>query len=283
MEQKPYARRAQLLKLANEYLTALGRKTPETIPVAPNVRATYNGQECPVGQNDVWTYTVRIPERQSFVDPENDTVVFFGVITNDVVNFPANMTPDKFYYSKWSLYMLRIKAEGDLITEIEELTCDTPTHSYIPINDVRIYQPIYDMLVPEDEQLTREELVQIVDDYWSACAKELPPSAIAVHPDGFRSEQGLKATDSARFPYSLTTEFDVSLFNWKMPRAERRYPVVDPKRGIVVAIVIMGNAGPEMRRGAIVWEVFKIDAGLLKCMHCGYRVLIADSGWSKPE
>ena len=281
--EKPYARRKQLLKLTNDYLTALCRKTPEAIPVAPHVRATCNGRECPVGQNDVWTYTVRIPERQTFVDPENDSVVFFGVITNDVVNIPANMTRDKFYYARWSLYMLRLKMEGDQIAEIEELTNDQPTHSFIPINEVHIYQPIYDMLVPEDELLTREELVKIVDDYWSACAKELPPSTVAAHPDGFRSEQGMKATDSARFPYSLTTEFDLDAFNWRMPRAERRYPVVDAKRGVVVAIVVMANAGPQWPRGAIVWEVFKIDAGLMKSLHCGYRILLEDSGWSKPE
>jgi hypothetical protein len=122
-------------------------------------------------------------------------------------------------------------------------------------------------------------MVKMIDDYWLGCAKEIEPLDVQCHPDSFRWEQGQQSTDTARFPYSLRSEFLVDRFHWLMPEAERRYPVGDAARGVVVSIVIMGNAGP--RRGAIVWEAFKIEHGLIKCMHCGYRVLIEHSGWAK--
>jgi hypothetical protein len=279
MLSKREERRKYMLFTVTKYLDAMISKTPEILPLSPNIRATYNGEECGVGQNDVWLHAVRIPARQTFSDCENDEVIFTGKVTNDVMVFPSHMTDDKFYHSKWYLYMLRLRFDGDLITEIEELTCDQPTHCYNPINDAVVPQVIYDIPLPEEEQLTREEMVKMIDDYWLACAKEIPFSDVFCHPDGFRWEQGQLATDTARFPYSLSSEFKVPRFTWLMPENERRYPVVDVKRGTLVCIVVMGNAGP--RRGAIVWEVFKFEHGLIKCMHGYYRVLVKHSGWAK--
>ena len=270
--------RKKMLKIATVYLDALCSKTPEVLPLAPNVRATYNGQECQPCRNEVWSYTVRIPERQTFSDPEAGNVVFFGKMTNDVVNFPEFMTDDKFHYAKWFLYMLRLKIEDGLITEIEELSIDTPTHTKHTIEDAQVYQMVYDIPLPEEEQMSREEMVRAVDTYWVAITKTIPGQSMECHPDGVRWEQGEPATDTARFPYSLVREFEVGRFHWHMPKNERRYPIVDVKRGVVVSIVIMGNAGP--RRGAIVWEAFKFSHGLIKCMHCGYQVLIEHSGWA---
>lgn len=273
----------QMLLITNRYLDAMCKKKPESLPLAPNVRATYDGEERPVGQNEMWEYAIRIPSRQTFTDVDTNNVCFFGTATNTAYSSrPESMPAEKFYWSRWYFFFLRLKFTEDLkICEIEEVVINQTQGSYNPLEGAAFSQLIYEIPVQEKYRLTREEMIKIVDDYWSAIPKEFPGDQVLCHPDSSRIENGTPSTDSVKFPYSLSAEFDVGKFNWKLPREERRFPIVDVELGIVVSIVVMH--GYEVgNRNTIVIDAFKIDRGLIRKVDCLSKTVngVSHTGWA---
>ena len=276
-------RRKYMLLTTTKYINAMCRKDCTGLPLSDNLRVTYNAEESKLGENEVWTYAQRIPDRQTFADPDTGEVILFAIVTNDtVVKDGIYLTPDRMYHSLWYQYVLRLKFDKDLICEIEEVVNSRPVHKYTPFEHAHFSELIYEVPVPVDARVSKDEMIAIVDSYWSGCAKEVGEDAVPCHPDCQRHENCDLATDTSHFPFTLSGEFNYGNFLWNLPRSERRFPIVDEERGVVVSMCIMANAG--VGRGGQVIEAFKIEYGIIRRMDCIYRVLGGvpeKSGWAK--
>ena len=183
--------------------------------------------------------------------------------------------------------VLRLKIEQQLITEVEELAW-TGRYRYFEClpEDIALPDEAFDMAVPEEERLTREELIEIADAYWEGGFGDLKAEGMPIHPDAQRKENGYQTTNHT---YSVRGDFkwNPPLVNTggdrmiDVPRQYRQYPVADPARGIVVSMTTMvPHFGETCLR---IGEAFLIREGLIKKMFAMYGQFKNNGGWSCKE
>ena len=92
-----------MITIMEKYTEAVIQKKPELLPLAENVRATFNGVECAVGDNPMWKNTLVMPERQTFIDTVTGEMVLFGTTNNETVerNFDFPIEGIECLYDLW--------------------------------------------------------------------------------------------------------------------------------------------------------------------------------------
>ncbi len=264
-----------LLRTTLEYLEAITDNDISRLPLSPRVKITNNGVAAKIASSGVWGSPRRIPFRQTFVDPETGSAVFFGVITNTT-------TVHAGFEAKWWRYVVRLKVEQSLIAEIEEIVFDSIFAHYE--TDPWELQPniAFHAVLPTDERSTREELISIVDGYWNAVERSMDGRLVPFHPDAVRSECGTVTTDAKNFPNSARGDFTKPKHEgWRWDALNRRFPVVDRDRGIVVSIADLATTDTTDPKFSpcIVAETFKIENGLIKNMFAFFYVGDNRSDW----
>jgi len=249
-----------LLKFALEYLEAITNNDIERLLLSPDLKVTYNGIKTTLAGSPVWGAPRRIPFRQTFADPETGSVVFFGVITNTTTRHAG-------FAAKWWLCAIRLKIDNNEIVEIEEIATDS-IFAHFEKNFWELRPNLaFNYPLAERARSTREEMVEIVECYWRAVEGNIDSYDIPFHPDAVRSECGTITTDAKNFPNSARGDFTkVTNDGWRWDVVNRRYPVIDTDRGIVISFVDLittGQTNPDFLP-CIVAEIFKIENGLLK-------------------
>lgn len=276
--------RREMVAIMEAYLEAMIEKEPCGLPLAKNCRATYNGADTAVGKNELWENTLIIKQRQTFIDPISGQMMFFGVMSNETREMNEYFPIKVHVYKKEFLATIRIKVVNHEITEIEELTIDDRLrYFYTDIKDVVLPDLEFEMVVPEEERSTKEELVQLVSDYWDCVAKWKPAEALHIHSDAQRFENGYRTTNHSN---SFRGDFKHNKgFQWDTPEASRAYPVVDPVRGLVVSCCYMlgGDGSKDGLMGARIVEAFKIKDGAICHLLAFFRVMDRLSGWEKSD
>lgn len=275
--------RREMLAIMEAYLESLVEKDTAELPISKTCRVTYNGKEAELGKNEVWENTLVIRQRQTFIDPVSGEMVFFGVTSNE----PREMNeffPIKVHvYKKEYLITIRLKIADHQIEEIEELAIDDRLrYFYSDICEVKLPDLEFEMIVPEEERATREELIELVSTYWDCAAKWKPAEALKIHPDAQRLENGYYTTNHSN---SFRGDFKHNKsFRWDTPEASRMYPVVDPVRGLVVSSCYMingANAERDGLMGARIVEAFKIKDGAICHLLAFFPILDCLTGWEK--
>lgn len=277
--------RRKMISLMEAYLEALIEKSPETLPLDENCKATFNGVQTPVGANELWQNTLVIRQRQTFIDPVSGEMVFFGVMSNEPREMNETFPIKIHVYARQYLTTIRLKAAGDKITEIEELTIDERLrYFYAEPSDVRLPDLEFEIPIPEEERSTREELIKLVETYWDCAEKRQTQEALRVHPDAQRFENGYCTTNHSN---SFRGDFKHNKnFRWDVPDESRLYPVVDPVRGLVVSSCFMVNgagAALDGLEGARIVEAFKIKDGAICRLLAFFPVLACKTGWERQD
>ena len=256
--------RKELLILMENYLEALIEKCPQKITCSSKCRIMYNGKKSEIGDNPLWKNTLVIRQRQTFVDEVEGNIVFFGVMTNEpfekVYPFPVDINVHNVTYTA----TIRIHVENGEIVEIEELVSDKRMRNfYYEAKDISLPDLEFEILVPEDERSTREELKELVETYWNCIERKDSAEKLKIHPDAQRYENGYCTTNHT---YSFRGDFKYNEgFCWDTPENSRCYPIIDTKRGLVVSYCMLeGNSNTaDGDQGVRVVEAFKIKDGLL--------------------
>ena len=249
-----------LLQQLTTYTEALTDNEPGQIRTAPGVRVTANGiAQSKPGQSEVWGAIRRISYRQALVDPETGTAVFLGVLTNA----PTRNA------ERWWFYALRLKVQGRLVTEIEEISFDG-TLGGTPASTLRLPERVFDVVLPAAERSTREQLFAIANSYFDAVSHEKPYAEVPWHPECQRIELGVFTVNSALQGGSCGGEFRNPATKWLV--RNRRFYVADVERGVVFAI---GNftTPPDYpnNNGSVVFEIFKVQDGLIRHIEAFFR------------
>src|SRR5215469_6342141 len=231
--------------LLDLYFEALGKGDPRLLPLAPRARYTENGQEIPFGSGTWATVTSVAAERNIAVaDHEQGQQAGWGMIAEGGAGALAGV---------------RLQANpSGLITEAEALIVRSPLFGREAAADAYfdgVQDDDADLIPVADDCLRIENGVQTV----------LNPAAAGLGP-GSPLGQGI----------GMSVRDQVRLLGF--PQIERirdrRYPVIDVERGLVLGLVFFDHPGP-VRTGPVpprfaapnsyfIWELFKVSGGVIR-------------------
>jgi len=248
-----------LLEILTTYTEALSDNDVSKLRVAPEVRVTGNGVVKKLGQGEVWGAVRRIPYRWALADPTTGAAMFFGTLTNTPTRDAA----------RWWFYALRLKVQGRLITEVEEISYDGMLGG-TPASSLTLPTRVFDAVLPESERSTRQELYDIADKYFDVVSGSVNYRDVPWHPECQRLELGTFTVNSTIFAGSCGGEFQNPAVKWNV--RNRRFYIADVERGIVFAAAnFMTPPEYPNNNGSVVFEVFKVQDGLIRHIEAFFR------------
>jgi hypothetical protein len=218
---------ACLTKLADDVVAAVAAKDFRRLPWADPVRFTENNVPLMIG--DAWWGSTGPVGRKAFTlaDPATGNVVWFGTI---------------FDHDEPSFGAIRLKAVDGRISELELIAGRKPWP--IPYGDSRNFAITESMTTPvaEAQRRSRQRLVDLANGYLSTKQRN-DGSLLANFARGCAMlENGVRigGVESDAKPRSLDCAdvFRAGLFAPVDRVRDRRFPVVDEARGLVLAISV---------------------------------------------
>jgi hypothetical protein len=311
----PSCDRACLEGMVERYLDAVAANNPAAIPLSPNVRFTEDGQRLWIGDG-LWNTMKGKGNYRLFVtDVPAGSVTVLATIEED------HREPAQF---NGSLLSLRLRVKDQRITEVEQIvfrfpneTGEAHNRTYNRVNAMTTH-PLYLQAVPQNERLSRSELVIQGNKYFTGLQKNDGRGDYPFTDDCLRHENGGQAT-LAPTPagqtrpdprtatgysgqWSCTEQFKSGLMAFVNRIRDRRFVAIDQERGIVFAFGFFDHSGGETRRfrtpdgrevvaGPVqphTWqiaEVFKIEKGNIRKIDAFLQrsPYGMNSGWSTWE
>jgi hypothetical protein len=274
--------RGTLLGIGDRFIVALLARNPALLPLAPDVRITENGKPAALDKTDCWNAVRSFTYRQSIVDVESGSWAFLGRIVE--------------MDWKRSLCCIRVTCKALKIVEVEILFVRQGDHAWfapdaMPLNP----EPVWDMPLLTSSRVSRERNVALADGYFNAMQKS-KPELVAFHPDCWRNENGVWTTSSPP-QFERHVSYGIGFYGYSKV-VERRYPVIDVERGLILAIVVFQLDGtvekvtshgktievpPRNRipRSTYCYELFKIEDGRIRAIMAFLKMMPFGStiGW----
>jgi hypothetical protein len=265
--------RSCLSGFVDQYLAALLKHDPAGLPVAANVKSTENTRPTPLGEG-LWK-TVRFVKfrGETVSDPSTGQVTYWCAVQEERV----------------SLLMLRLKIEGGKIAEVESIVAhgsapDAPRTGFEVMPDLQLLAAIKPFLENEvSQRASRAELIAAANAYFDGIEHYTGHTPFA--PGCNRIENGQLTTNNPTNseglpPLGCQEQFQANLFTYIPKVRDRRFPVVDEQRGLVVAQVVFDIPGSKTwirdgkqvpappavsnPRNNILNELFKVDHGQIQ-------------------
>ena len=254
------AERARLQSVMAEWLDALAAHDPGRLRVAPDFRATEDGQPIALGTGTWRTFRGREPGGHWFVDPERGAVEFWGVF--DEMGKPV-------------MAAIRLLTNGRTILEAETIV--TRRGAFFEPAAVLAEAPDFHAAVATPSG--RDALIAAVHTYFDAIERS-DGTLVAVRDDCRRLVNGV--VDSADDPVrveqgeehralSVSRQISEGHYAYIEALRDRRFPIVDVERGLVVCHLVFDHPGDLPRAGGdlvirspgsmIFTEVFKLING----------------------
>ena len=282
MAATPGCDEACLLGIAGDFLDALTANDPSTAPFAPQLRATENGIASAPGQG-IWKTATAWSYRHTIVDPVSGGIAVFGTV----------MEAD----NKKAIVAVRLKVADRRIAESELMVSREGDFSLFDTQTTEVRSAFTDF-VPPEQRSTRAALAAIAHSYLTGLTRG-DPSAVPFHPDCNRFENGVQTTNSP--PHMLFSCAEgLHRFGYMQSFRDLRFPVIDPQRGLVLAVVafdlpVMNRTltlrgkpyeiSPDRQhlpRTLFLNELFKIEGGKIRAVEAEMRnmPLGTQIGWS---
>jgi hypothetical protein len=268
--------RACLDGFMDQYLAALSKHDPSNLPIASTAKMTENTKPVALGDGLWKTFQSSIFRGETVSDPTTQQVTYWGAIREQNV----------------SLLMLRLKIAGGKITEVEAIVPHGSdpngprTTGFEVVPNIQLLIAIRSFLedpVPVSLRNSRQELVAAANSYFDGI--EHQPGHVPFAPGCNRIENGMLTTNNPTSTQSLPPmgcqdQFQAKLFTY-IPRVrDRRFPVADEARGLVVAQVVFDIPGRKTwsphgqevpappavanPRNNILNELFKVQGGQIQ-------------------
>ena len=285
-EAAPAAERARLIEVMDQYLDALVARRPQDLRLAPHLRNTENTRALPIGTGLWRTIRGRRPQGHYFVDTGRGEIEFWGAVTEHEAD---------------SLFGVRLRVERRTIAEIETIVVRGHGGDFFNPDVVCENNEGFHRVLPPEERGARDALVAIVDGYFDAI--ELSDSSrLPVEGDCRRLVNGTLdsvmdaselGTGDAHRALSVAEQMDAGHYAYIEALRDRRYPIVDEERGIVITHLLFDHPGDLPRTDGnvvfpipntmMVFEVFKIRGGVLEEVWAigGALPYGIDSGWPR--
>jgi tetratricopeptide (TPR) repeat protein len=239
-----------LRTLADRYLESLVAHDPSRLPFAPLVTFTENGRELKLGDG-LWKTAAALGTYRVYVlDPDSGAVAVQTVLYDgpEVVQL-----------------LLRLRIRDDRITEVETLIArEGDTCCWAP-ERLAALSAVFEQTIPIGRRAVRQELIAIADAYFTALHTGGTPEyrRASMFSEMNRYENGLLTTNvtggNRITRWDAAKQLDSAMFGL-LRVVNRRYPVVDPEKGTLLAVVLFQR--PDSRQPpTIISEFFKITDG----------------------
>ncbi len=254
--------RACLTGYIDAYFAALAANNPSALPLAANSKITANSEAMPLAK--------------TFWESAEGTAYRWDIVNTRLGDTGTEAVIKNADGSK-TMFMLRMKVYDGKITEIETIKCNKgeADHLWGPDN-LREVSPALQLSIREAERNSYYDLIGAAESYWRAFQTNGTPDyhPARLLPDSRRFENGMQTTGMMRNgQYSSTAlGFDEGDFIGRNIW-DRRYPVVDEERGIVLSIARFGlKTGMKSQSSAttndrLVAEFFAVKSGLIQEVH----------------
>jgi hypothetical protein len=248
--------RACLTGFIDAYFAALIASDASKLPQAARARITENSTEKRLADT-FW--------------PGAEETVFRFDIVNTRRGDTGTQTVIRNAVGTKTMHMLRMKVQNGAITEIETVKANQGDADRLWGPDqLTEVSPYFQQSIRESERDSYYDLIGAAEGYWRAFQTNGTPAyrKARLLPDSTRYENGLQTTGLVRDGQFNDTArgFDEGRFLGRNIW-DRRYPVVDEERGVVLSIVRFGlKAGARSQSVAtsndrLVAEFFAIKAG----------------------
>jgi CubicO group peptidase (beta-lactamase class C family) len=272
----PSCDRACLEGIAEKYLAAMSAHDPSKAPIATGTRFTENGVELPLPDGLWRTAGVIGPYRLFVTDPKEGAIGFF-------VKVQENGAP--------ALAATRLKVFRNQITEIETVVArlsgtigGSPPGLIGPDKLGDTTRAQFTTALPPDKRRTREELVQLVNGYFTGLENNTGDELPSFADDCLRLENGTQTSgrpvaegaQPGPLNFGCKEAFALGYYREDTRLRNRRVMAVDEERGLVYAGVFFDHDAVlrsyELKDGRTVnvrntapwtWmihEIFQIDA-----------------------
>ena len=256
---QPACDRACLTGFVDAYFAALKANDAKKLPQAARARITENGAEKKLAD--------------TFWASAEDPVFRFDIVNTRRGDTGTEAVIRNADGSK-TMYMLRLKVQNGAITEIETIKANQGDADRLwdpdRLTDV---SPYLQQSIRESERDSYYDLIGAAESYWRAFQTNGTPNyhRARLLVDSRRFENGLQTTGLVRNGVFNDTArgFDEGRFIGRNIW-DRRYPVVDEERGVVLSIVRFGIKGGAKSQSTatandrLVAEFFAIKSGYIQ-------------------
>ena len=239
-----------LNKVMAQYLQDLIHHEPASLKRSADINARENGRAIALGEG-AWQRITALPvPGLTFADPELGQVVYFGAA---------------HYGSELGALFVRLAVKDGKICESELFTRGGEPGGKDDFSGMLEPDVIYEAPVPEARRSDRRTLAAIIGRYEEGISEHnggIPPFSYRCD----RYSAGMKWTNSLAVPVekgggTCATSFD-GLKGQTV--VNRRIAVLDPARGIAVALFIIPHGERPTKGATNVAEVFKIVDGKIR-------------------
>ncbi|HEU4627376.1 MAG TPA: hypothetical protein VFS52_21660 [Steroidobacteraceae bacterium] len=225
---------ACLVGFARDYMRALAARDPSQAHLAPHVRFTENNVELAIGKEGLWSTITAVPATGlEAADPTTGEAAWIGAVEEH--GLPV-------YYG------MRLKVRERAVTEVETVVVRR-TGLPLPFGDVSklVHDPSFAEVLPEEERRPRERLIAVANAYFSTVELNDGTVFAPFDEDCARIENGIYTTrggtgSSGDIAQGCEQQFKLGIYRINKRVRERRYPLVDVERGVVVATGFFDHA-----------------------------------------
>jgi hypothetical protein len=246
--------RSCLRAITDRYLAALVDPAATPPPLSGDVRYTENGRALPPGESPQQKVSGLGDYRRYLEDPETQQAFFIGTL--DEAGEPA-------------LVALRLGIREQRIAEVEAIVARKGSHALFAPERFARPDPVWSSALGADDRRSRPELVAIANSYFDGLERH-DSRGIAASTTCRRIENGVQTTQR-NGDASAHCAASADRLRYIERVANRRFPVVDAERGIVVATVLFDipgesrvDAALQRPRMLLLTELFKIEDGQIQ-------------------
>jgi hypothetical protein len=223
--------RACLSDVVDQYLAGLAARDPSRVPAAPGIRYTENCQALELGSGLWATATGLGPYRLEMADAGAGQVGVFATVEE---------------MGNLAVLALRLAVRDRRVAEAEALVARLGNPIFSPESLARP-RPELTRAVPEGARCSREELIAIANLYFDGIERN-DGGIIPVTEECLRLENGVQTTlnperQSPVGRMRVAEAISTGIYAYIPRIRDRRYPVVDEERGLVLGIVFFEHPG----------------------------------------
>jgi hypothetical protein len=234
MTPNPTCNRACLYGVLDTYLGALKARDPQKVRWATQPRNTENNVELRPGDGLWGTITGLDSYEMRFADPQTGGVAIFGVVEETTTRSP---------------YAMRLKVVEGSVAEVETIVV-RKDDAGIPFVTADIKPlPVWSELIPAAARTPRQQMIDAANGYFETLQRNDGRLHVQFTDDCNRREDGFISTNVANpdldplWKLGCADQFRMGQYLYDDRVRDRRFPVVDEERGIVLAAGFIDHEG----------------------------------------
>src|SRR5690606_11337970 len=238
---------ACLSQWTRDYVSALAKRDASLLKQHKDVRFTENNVELPLGREGLWaTVTGVAPTGLIAADAETGNAAWIGTAEEN---------------GKPVYFALRLAVRDGRLADVETVVVRN-TGLPLPFGDVTkvVHDPTFNEILPAEQRRSRARLRAVADSYFNTVEVNDGVVFAPFDADCGRLENGILTTAASSGGGSAGSispgceeQFKLGIYRINKRIRERRYPVIDVERGVVVATGFFDHANE--------WDRYKLTDG----------------------